>query len=338
MRTLLLLTLSLGCFPISAFAADCPVEKFTFQDFQRLKFSKALAMSVLDTMDSSHQENQNKDFGLEALVKGVPIKVNYKDAKAVSDYLKSNYNLTFSQNEEIDYLRTNVSLVGASMYSDCLKRRTEQFDIQIPNNAYTDDQFIVTIKWTPKAAVPRTQAPARLTVLNGTVNKAEQQVSINKLVTFVVRRAAKNKSLSIVPTVDGLGNGEDPAIVLPPIIDPAFKTVLRKWPEPNQKPFASRCSDDGGGNCGDSRKYGVECMAASPSGILLASTVGVQLHLNGGGYAEVTKDSGASKVCVEWAIPGRYNGAREGTGGFGQRGYASIADLTFFAYEVVPDK
>jgi hypothetical protein len=143
----------LGIFYITsvptALADNCPVEKFTIQDLERLKFSEALAISVVDTMDSSHYSNSDKSFNVGLLIKGVPINVNYKDMKTISDYVKKKNNLNFSRNQQLDFLRTNISIVGAAMYKDCLKYYSQNFSVDIPDNAYTDAAFAVRLRWTP---------------------------------------------------------------------------------------------------------------------------------------------------------------------------------------------
>jgi hypothetical protein len=321
-------------------AADCPVEKYTFQDVERLKFSKSLALSVIDTMDSAHQDNNNKSFGLDAIVKAVPVKINYADAKSVSDYVKTTNNYNFSSNEELDYLRTNLSIVGAQMYDDCLKRRTKEFAVLVPPNVYNADEFFITLHWTPQGLVAPDAGKAHVQVLNATVDKIDQQMAANELAIFVITRKNRTENVSIIPTIDHRGNGEDPAIVLPPIIEPKLETVLHTWPGPGEK-FMRTCSDDGGGSCGEGAKLDSHCIDRSPKGLLLPSTASIEKQTVGGAVVQLDKEaSDGSKVCVQWGLAGKYNAnpLDPKMGGFGQRGYAAVENVTLKVWELVPSQ
>ncbi len=250
------------------FAADCPVEKFTVQDVERLKFSDALALSAIDVMEASQQSKRDTHFSLGAVIKGAPVNVGFDDMKEVANYLKKNSSYNFSRDQQIDFFRTNVSLLTGDMYKECLKRRTQNFSLEIPSNAYTEDEFLLKIKWTPTYSATEPKA-AIIRVLNGTAEgaaTAQQNVSPQKTVSFVIRRADRNKSLQLVPTVDGYDNGEDTAIIIPPIVSLNYKTVVRSWPARGEDPYPPICSDDGGGNCGNDAKHVVRCIQASDGG------------------------------------------------------------------------
>lgn len=312
-----------------ASAAECPVEKFTISDLERLKFSESLAISIIDTMESSQYKNEDRSFGAGILIKGVPFNVNYKDMKAISDYVKQNSSYNFSRDQQIDYLRTNVSIVGASMYSECLKRRTQNFEIEIPDSAYTEDGFILKMTWTPRYSAPP-EGKAEIQVLNATVDGkdiSQKAVKDKNIVNFVIRRTDPTKSIQIIPSVDGYDNGEDTGISIPPIIDPQYKTVLRTWPGPGDAPFQPMCGDDGGGHCGSGEKLRTECITAD-TGLLLPSTLAIESVTNVAAIIRPDAASSGSSVCVTF---GTY-----GVNMFGKKGYSGLSSFAFSVREVVP--
>jgi hypothetical protein len=322
------------CVP-AALADNCPVEKFTIQDLERLKFSEALAISVVDTMDSSHYSDSDKSFNAGILIKGVPINVNYKDMKTISDYVKKNSSLNFSRNQQLDFLRTNLSIVGAAMYKDCLKYYSQNFSVDIPDNAYTDADFAVRLRWTPKYSLADRKDPAAdatVQVVNGTVDGSNvpitKKIIDQKTATFVVSRADKTKSLEIIPTVDGYDNGENSIIVIPPIITPTYSTVLRTWPGPGDQPFTPMCSDDGGGHCGSDPHTRVECIYASNNGVLLPSTAEAHPVIISNAIVELQTTNDYTKVC--------YRFGTNGVSLFGKHGYSGLSAFHFTAREVVP--
>jgi hypothetical protein len=314
----------------SARAQNCPVEKFTVQDLERLKFSESLALSVIDLMDVSQQQQNNTSFNLGVIIQGTPINLGLSDMKAVSNYVKKNSNFSFSRDQQIDYLRTNLSLVGAQMYDDCLKRRTQNFSVEVPTYAYTEDDFILKLKWTPTYSVGgRTSAPAIVIILNGTVDGAamsKKDVEDQKAVSFVIHRSDRTKSLQIVPTVDGYDNGADTQIVVPPIVSANYTTVVRTWPVAPEQPITA-CGDDGGGNCGADEKHFLRCIHASENGMLLPSTLSIEANYRNSS-AKPSSTNDYANVCVDFVVLGRNT--------FGQKGYSAISNTKFSVREVVP--
>jgi hypothetical protein len=330
-KVLCVVCIAIVSIPWVAAAAECPVEKFTIQDVERLKFSESLTLAVIDTMEQSQQNKDAKDFNLGVVIKGVPVNVGFKEMKDVSNFVKKNSSFNFSRDQQIDYLRTNLSLVGAQMYADCLKRRTQNFSIEVPTTAYTDDEFLVKIRWTPTYPLDgKTDAEATLTVLNGTADGAQtsnKQVKDKKIVAFVVQRSDRAKSLQLIPSVDGIDNGEDTGILIPPIVSSNFTTVLRTWPPEGTQPLAPVCSDDGGGNCGNDEKHFVRCIYASANGMLLPSTAKIEAN-NRNGFANVTPTSDYSSVCMDFGT--------WGVNRIGKKGYSAISDVKLFVREIVP--
>jgi hypothetical protein len=318
----------------AVYAADCPVEKFTVQDLERLKFSESLALAVVDTMEMSQEQKSQRGFSAGVVIKGVPLNITGNEMKDVSEFVKKNNSLNFSKQQQIDYLRTNLSLVGAKMYEECLKRRTQNFAIEIPTSAYTDDDFAATVRWTPTYSVGKPTGSAEIQVVNGTVDgkqTVDKAVKDKQTVNFIIHRKDRTKSLQIIPRVDGYDNGEDTGILIPPMVSINYTTRLRKWPDASLgEKFTRMCADDGGGICGDQEKHVKKCINASDEGMLLPSTTAIESNMVHAAFANATPESNGSSVCVDFGVKGKST--------FGQKGYAALESLAFTVREVVPRK
>lgn len=186
----------------AAALAECDPTTFILEEVERYKFSDSLTLNAWDIMEKSSEESSGESFDLGAVIYGAPVTVNYGEAKAAASFMKTNTGFNFSRDQQLDFFRTNVSLVGASMYKDCLQNATDEFSVSIPDTAYTDDEFFLDITWTPvgSLAVREPSATAKVMVLNGTVDGAkvaQQKVSDKQSVTFLISREDRNKALQL---------------------------------------------------------------------------------------------------------------------------------------------
>lgn len=328
-----LITLSWIASSKLVYGQECDPSKFVYSDFERLSYSDSLALAVIDTMSSENVENENQSFDLSAIVKGTPVKASFDDAKSVSSFIQASSNFNFSRDQKVDLFRSNLSLVSASMYESCLKRLTSEFQVQIPDSAYTDDEFILGIVWRSTSPIRQGDeiGKAKVLVLGGTVDgksESEKEVGDKNLVSFIVRRSDASRSLQIVPTVNGVPyDNETGSILIPPRLQSSVTAIKRTWPE-NGAVFQKIERGDSGSPFGSSAFSGTECITAS-SGILLPSTLAIEHAGNNYPLPAKTPDSDPTKVCVAYGVYGEDY--------FGKKGYSSLDRFGFSVVEVVPD-
>ena len=90
-------------------AQDCDPSKFDIRDYERLDFSQSLQLAVVDILDSSNEEVRNSKFDFAAVIKGVPIKVGFDDAKRLSSYIQQSNSMNYSKNEKINHPELPIS-------------------------------------------------------------------------------------------------------------------------------------------------------------------------------------------------------------------------------------
>jgi hypothetical protein len=329
----MLIMFSWIAFNTPVFSQECDPSKFVYSDFERLNYSDSLALAVIDTMSSENAENKSQSFDLSAIVKGTPVKASFDDAKSVSNFIQTSNNLNFSHDQKVDLFRSNLSLVSASMYESCLKRLTSEFEVHIPDSAYTDDDFILSIVWHSTSPIRQGDeiGKARIMVLGGTVDgksESEKDVGDKNSVSFIVRRSDASRSLQIVPTVNDIPyDRETGSILIPPRIQSSVSAMKRDWPE-NGAAFQKIERGDSGSPYGSSAFTSTECITAS-TGILLPSTLAIEHAGNNYPPPAITPDSGPAKVCVAYGVYGEDY--------FGKKGYSSLDKLGFSVVEVIPD-
>ena len=317
----------------AAFSQECDPSKFVYTDFERLNYSDSLAVAVIDTMSSENASNKQQSFDLSAIVKGTPVKASFDDAKSVSSFLQTYSDFNFSRDQKIDWFRSNLSLVSASMYEACLKRLTQEFNVNIPDSAYTEGEFILSIVWHSVAPIRSGSeiGKAKVIVLGGTVDdksESEKDVGDKNSVSFIIRRSDPKRSLQIVPSVNGIPyDSETGSITIPPRLEAPVTAIRRSWPEDGQT-FGKIERGDSGSPFGSAAFSSTECLTSS-DGILLPSTLSIEHSGSNYPVPAITSDSNPSKICVTYGVYGEDY--------FGKKGYSSLERFSFSVIEIVPD-
>lgn len=332
----------LALFVVSSVQAqECDPTKFTLRDYERLDFSQSLQLAVLDILDTESEETRNSQFDMSAVVKGVPIKVGYEDARRISNYAQQTNSMSFSKDEKINWFKSNPSIVGAQMYQACLDAMGSEFKVSFLPSAYRGGEFPFTIIWTPTESLAEgeTTGQARVEVYNGTADgqrEASKPIVNGKKATFRINRIDDELPITIVPSVNDLAlAGGEMEIVVPPALETKLVAVRRIWPDPERAesgfPLPIQRGDEGS-PYGSTAWSSVQCIT-SDRGMLLPSTLAIT-HSGSSTptpmrVTEPGRDE-ATSVCVRFAVLG--------VDTFGKGGYSSLDTASFSVVEIYPEE
>ena len=259
-------------------------------------------------------------MGVTIPVYGVPVRLSYSEAKAWSDHVLQQSGYDFSEDQKLSIVRTKLSDNAANMYADCIG--AQHIGIQVPNRAFKDRDFLLTIVWKPDHHVERTR-PLRIVVTNGTVDRDGQrprdsvvlQATDHDAKTIVIHKADDpGGTTSIAVTIDG---DTYPTIEVPiykPLMTYHMVTIAAASPQSLKAITGNRCDTEAdliaqppGGSIDGNAKSCILCVDAPSGAYIFPTSIEVSAGGNGGSHrqhGEATSD----RICHEFNVPASSKG------------------------------
>jgi hypothetical protein len=221
------LLIALASTTSASIGQECDPRAFLVSEIEKLNSSSQVAVAAYENLEESNIQTRDKKFNGGAIISGAPVELSFSDAKKVAQFTKNNYGFTKSLSHELSYLKIALSATGAAAYKTCVENRSRTVVVDIPDAAFSDQSFMMKVKWSPKAAGLPDSTQAKIELLNGSIDgKATHEVSVTKQESFPARvKRSFCKPLTI--SVSILGDTE--LIYLPALWQPEataeFKTV-----------------------------------------------------------------------------------------------------------------
>ncbi|MFM9848868.1 MAG: hypothetical protein ACKVP3_17090 [Hyphomicrobiaceae bacterium] len=328
----LVLALVCGLHAVSASGQACSVRDFTFREVEKISFSDVIRHAGFSLARPDKTEQRKNEFEGSAAIYGVPDTLQYDEARALSDFMLRSSGFAVSQELRLDLVRTALSKTGAEMYKDCVAAKSIR--IAVPDAAYTEQNFDLTVSWTPTSRAPET-AEFEIRVLGGRVQgKGGVAGTMKKGVTmpFDIQRST-NGLLQIEVIVHGQAL---PPVLLPPPNKAMATFKTEKRAGKSQKPFSGP-----GNECGDQAHLVSEdgtaakanskscrlCVAKSPNGFLLVSSAKADGQFSGAGKVALELNS-PLQMCALFSVEGR---GKKG-------GRQEVQNGMFHVWEMVPSQ
>ncbi|MBY5374604.1 hypothetical protein ELG72_28020 (plasmid) [Rhizobium leguminosarum] len=297
-------------------AADCNPKDFTFADVEKSNISDTVKIMSYSFLEKSRQEASGKDASASAYYEA-PIGLSYSESKSLAEKTLEENKFNFDRSTVKAYVRTALSKVGASMYSDCLAAQT--IHAEVNSAAYRAPAFFLDIQWTPKT-VGVGAGDFSIRVINGTVEgekhlkgsfKSQEQKQFE-----VSRDPDRETQISIA--IDGQTY---PTLEIPPVLKPVkfqFLQLQGKASVPRDaagnvcKDFAFLVSENGSAGGPDSKSCTL-CAARPTNGVLLPSTAAFQGPPESKYVHSKVTSAGDLEVCGQFYTigPGKGGGRAE---------------------------
>lgn len=333
LRTLsLILALVCGLHATPSFGQGCSVRDFSFREVEKINFSDVVRHAGISLARPEKAEQKKNEFEGSAAIYGVPDTLQYDEARALSDFMLRSSGFAFTEDVAASLVRTALSKTGAEMYKNCAAAKS--IHISVPDAAYSEQGFDLTVSWTPSAQAPET-AEYEIAVLGGRVQgKGGVAGTLRKGVAkvFDIERSGSGL-LKIDVTVHKQAY---PPIALPSLTKrmAAFKVEKRggKSPKPISAP-GNECGDqvhlvaEEGTAAKANSKSCRQCVAKSPNGFLLVSSAKAGGQFSGTGKVALELNS-PLQMCALFSVDGRgKNGGRQ-----------EVQNGMFQVLEVVPSQ
>lgn len=332
MQRILALALALVCglHATPSSGQGCSVRDFSFREVEKITFSDVVRHAGISLAKPDRTEQKVNEFEGSAAIYGVPGTLQYDEARALSGFMLRSSGFAFTEDVAASLVRTALSKTGAEMYRGCAAAKSIR--ISVPDTAYTDQGFDLTVSWTPGTQAPET-AEYEISVLGGRVEgKGGVAGTIRKGVAKIFDI---DRSGSGLLKIDVIVHGQAyPPIALPSLSKKivAFKTERRggKSPKPISAP-GNECGDqvhlvsEEGTAAKATSKSCRQCVAKSPNGFLLVSSAKADGQFSGTGKATLELNS-PLQMCALFSVDGRGK-----TGG-----RQEVQNGTFHVLEVVP--
>ena len=317
--------------------ADCNPKDFLISDINKYALSDKVKISAYSVIDKSSNKQNSKNAGATIPVDGIPVNATMSEASAISNKALAKSGFSLDSQYNLSVVNTALSSVGANMYADCIG--AQNVKVIIPSVAYDDDNFIMTIKWTPKYNHPDI-GNAKIAITNGLIDSKDSLITTFKpqeAKTFIIKNNSSVKArnyLQIAATIDG--QSSPVAVIPPPTPIRKYKLVQRTGQALHQTTIGGNtCTTEAylvsevGSRVGNYPKSCKLCVTASPDGVLLPSTAKLHKNLSArGAYADIDTDINMLMACATF----RTSGAGKGSGRF----EVYKGGNTFTIFEAVP--
>lgn len=325
--------LGLSC--ISAVAGqECKPRDFTFQDIERTDISDSIRLAASSYFKSDSSGANQKSFGASLPIEGIPVSLSANDYSQFAQHVLRESNYNFSQDMTASFLRTQLSVVGADMYANCLG--TQNIAVSAPETAFSQNSFFLNVRWKPQYAKAPDEADYAVKVINGKADGntvAKGKIGKFEDVSIAIEKSA-DKVTEVGVSIDGRTY---PSLAFPPVIRfPPYKMVQRRGvSQQGRDRGGNRCTDTAylvsevGSSAGNGAKSCKLCVSASDGGFLFRDTARVSASLSsrGAGAKVLDDENTALEACgYFWT-----DGAGQGSGRFevGEGAY-------FTVWEAVP--
>jgi hypothetical protein len=218
-------------------------------------------------MDVNRAENKNTSFDISSIVGGAPINLSAKEAKSFAEHALNLTDSNTSENTKINLIRSGISKNGSEMYSACLNAYRPAV-VSFTDAAYNNDDFFVTVQWTPREVESPPTAQASVRVLGATIEGPSSQ-RLPRNGSFSVHIKRSDLPVQIVVSVHGQ---EQPIIDLPKRIRTKFTQRQRSLLDGEGKDEIAQASEDGS-SAGMGPNNKTACVNAGNDGFLVPSTL-----------------------------------------------------------------
>ncbi len=328
----LVLALVCGLQAMPASAQTCSVRDFTFREVEKITFSDVVRHTGISLARPDKTEQKQNDFEGSGAIYGVPGTLHYDEARALSGFMLRASGFAYLEDVALSLVRTALSKTGAEMYKNCAAAKSIQ--ISIPDAAYTEPGFNLTVSWTPTGRSPET-VDYEIAVLGGRVQGKGGVIGTMRKggsKDFDIERSGSGL-LKIDVTVHGQAY---PAIALPSLNKQMAAFKIEKRGGKSAKPVSAP-----GNECGDrvhlvseegtpakaTSKSCRQCVAKSANGFLLVSSAKADGQFSGTGKAALELNS-PTQMCALFSVEGRGK-----TGG-----RQEVQNGMFHVLEVVPSE
>lgn len=326
--SLLALALTFGACALPSSAQACSVRDFTFRDVEKIEFSDVIRHAGFSLAKPDKTELKKKDFEGSAAIYGVPETLQFDEAMALSDFMLRSSGFTFSDDVRASLVRTALAKTGAEMYRDCAAVKNIQ--IAVPDAAYTDRNFDLTVTWTAQAPE---SVEYEITVLGGKVQGKGGVVGTMK--KGVAKLLDIDRTGNSLLKIDVVLHGQ----AYPPITLPSPNREMAKFKTEKRVGKSLKPLSGPGNECGEQAQLVSEegtaaksnskscrlCVAQSPEGFLLPSSATADGQFSGTGKVALEL-SKPSQLCALFSVEGRgKNGGRQ-----------EVQNGVFYVWEMVP--
>lgn len=199
--------------------AECNPKDFLQQSTLQFSKNTYVAMAKWMTEEDFSLNDKSKTFNGSTVIKGAPTKASYSEMNSIVNLAKSSMSESVTQSEAIQYLKSDISVVGAGAYKDCLADTNNDIKFYLNDGATKDRVIIPRITWTP-TYVTSGAAKARIDIIGGTTQRGsatyddtlDLDIRAQQDVTIKIYRN-RCEPLTISATIDGKSHD----IRLPPV-------------------------------------------------------------------------------------------------------------------------
>ncbi len=330
-RTLsLVLALVCGMHAAPSSGLACSVRDFSFREVEKINFSDVIRHAGFSLAKPGRTDPRNNAFEGSAAIYGVPDTLQYDEAGALSDFMLGSSGFELTDDVRLSLVRTALLMTGVELYKDC--PAVKSIRISVPDAAYTERNFNLTVSWTPTAQAPET-AEFEIRAVGGKVQgKGGVAGTMKKGVAnvFAIERSP-NALLKVDVIVHGLAH---PPVTLPSPTKGMAKFKAEKRVGKSPKPISGP-----GNECGDqadllseegtpakaTSKSCRQCVAKSPNGFLLVSSAKADGQYSGTGKVTLELNS-PLQMCALFSVEGR---GKKG-------GRQEVQKGVFHVWEVMP--
>ena len=327
-RTLsLVLALVCGMHAVPSSGLACGVRDFSFREVENINFSDVIRHAGFSLAKPGRTDSGKNDFEGSAAIYGVPDTLQFDEAGALSNFMLNSSGFEFTGDVRLNLVRTALLKAGVELYRGCPPVR-----IGVPDAAYTERSFDLTVTWAPASQAPET-AEFEISAVGGRVQgKGGVAGTMKKGVANVFRIERSADGLLEIDVI--VHRQAHPPLTLPPLTQgmAKFKTEKRaaKSPKPISAPGnecgaqADLVSEEGTAAKATSKSCR-QCVAKSPNGFLLVSSAKADGQFSGTGKVALELNS-PLQMCALFSVEGR---GKKG-------GRQEVQNGVFHVWEVVP--
>jgi hypothetical protein len=309
-------------------AQECKPADFTIQDVEKIDFSDIVKYSGYSLLEQKSSEERKQKYSGSAVIYGVPVSLSYDDSKSLSNYMLQKSGFDYSRDTRFSLVRTALSSVGASMYSDCLA--AQSIRLEVPRQAYTERSFQLAVTWDPKLKTPQ-NVDFEIRIIGGTVEGKTKLIGKIPEKTAKLFRIDKTNELMQIDLV--VYGQKYPSIVIPPTSPVHTAQFFKRYGSysPARNLSGNVCGHyaylvaEFGSSAGSDTKTCRLCVVRSPDGLLLQDTAELEGLPNNAASEKLDPIKSGLEMCATFTAVGRgKNGPR-----------TEVQDGRFYVYEAV---
>ena len=184
--------------------SDCDPRHHLQYDYRAVSLTNELAYAFFQDIDSQTSEEIQKTAGATFYIEGVPVGLNYDDAKSLTAHYASTTGTTLNRKQAMTIVEQRLSDGGVQAYIACL-RGASPLIVRVTEAAADWNSVTFIVSWEPKSV--SAVGDLRLQLDGGTFADGSTQIVRSKWArqsseAFRVMRA-DNRSISLIAEIDG---------------------------------------------------------------------------------------------------------------------------------------